>query len=672
MTLTRRLRPVTILTLLLTGGRLVAQRPDSTTRVDTTPQFATRRHVLPTVIVTGSLAARSSEKLGVTRSVMDQSALRAEPSRAAVDPLRHTTGIFVDEANGPLGPTIIRLRGGEETFSQVLIDGVQGNENGGFFDWQGLTLVNVDRVELARGPQSAVYGSSAMSGVVQIFTREGEPGRSRVEATLEGGRTAASAGNARGIVEASGGSERLRYSAGIGSAYDRGPYRLPHDLKSNDASARLDLLASGPFQLTAVGRFMGVDSKLPVRDAGTTRAPLDPNQRNERDRVIASIQAAWAPSERWTHRLTASEYRQDFTYIDRKDGLDPSQYQFFVFDANLDFHALVNRQTVRYVGTLIGEPSAPLAFTMSYGGQWEHESVKNALTGDFGPSSQSVSRPSIAGFVEGQARIGDRLSLLAGSRVEQYRGIDPAIVPRATAVFDLVPQRLALRAAAGRAYKAPNIQDQFPNNPFIVGNPDLSPETSTSWELGTDVTLSRTTGSLTVFRQSYDNLIRSVNYDASGRQINRNLGRSRASGLEAEVAVHPRPRLSFGASGSWTMTKVLDNRGLPSDQFPNGEGLPFRPTHTATAFVELPATRSISVLFRATSVGRQTVLTERFSGERRSVGPYSVISASGTFTLSRWLEAYLHAQNVLNEHYETGFDRPGAPRSAAAGLRVRR
>jgi outer membrane receptor protein involved in Fe transport len=274
--------------------------------------------------------------------------------------------------------------------------------------------------------------------------------------------------------------------------------------------------------------------------------------------------------------------------------------------------------------------------------------------------------------VEGQARIGDRLSVLAGSRVEQYRGIDAAIVPRATAVFDLVSQRLAVRAAAGRAYKAPNIQDQFPNNPFIVGNPDLRPETSTSWELGTDVTLPRTTGSLTVFRQSYDNLIRSVNYDASGRQINRNLGRSRASGLEAEVAVHPRARLSFGAGGSWTMTKVLDNRGLPADQFPNGEALPFRPTHTATAFVELPAARSISVLFRATSVGRQTVLTERFSGERRSVGPYSVISASGTFTLSRWLEAYLHAQNVLNERYETGYDRPGAPRSAAAGLRVRR
>jgi len=77
------------------------------------------------------------------------------------------------------------------------------------------------------------------------------------------------------------------------------------------------------------------------------------------------------------------------------------------------------------------------------------------------------------------------------------------------------------------------------------------------------------------------------------------------------------------------MTKVLDNRGLPSDQFPNGESLPFRPTHTATAFVELPATRAISVLLRATSVGQQTVLTERFSGERRSVGPYSVISNTG-------------------------------------------
>jgi vitamin B12 transporter len=653
---------------------VLAQRPDSLTRADSIREArrsARQRQLLPAVVVTGSLSGASAEKLGGSRTVIDRAALRAEPSAAAVDPLRRATGVYVDEANGPLGPTIVRLRGGEETFTQILVDGVQANENGGFFDWQGLTLVNVDRIEIARGPQSAVYGSSAMTGVVQIFTRAGEPGTPRVEALLEGAGRTSYGGGMRGTVDAAGGSQSVRYAAGVGSSYDRGPFRLPHDLRSNDVSLRVDALLSGPFQITAVARYMGIDSKLPVRDPGTTRAPLDPNQRNSRDRIITAVHGAWAPSDRWTHRLTLADYYQDFTYVDQRDGLVPESYPFFVFDANLDFNARVERRTARYVGTVTGQPRAALGLTLSYGGQWEREFLRTSLSGDFGPASQSISRPSVAGFAEAQARFGDRLSVLAGSRIEKFRDLPSAIVPRATAVFEVVPRKLALRAVVGRAYKAPNMQDQYPNNPFIVGNPDLEPETSTSWELGADVSSPRGTGSITYFRQSYDNLIRSVNYDQSGTQINRNLGRSRAAGVEAELVVHPRPRWSLGTGGSWTTTEVLDNRGLPSDQFPTGEPLPFRPEYTATAFLAVPATNFFTLVLRASAIGRQTVLSERFSGQRMSIEPYTVVMTTGTYTVSPSLEAYFHAQNVLDARYETAFDRPGAPRSAAVGLRLR-
>jgi vitamin B12 transporter len=663
-----------ILVLCISANSLFAQRPDSSARVDSSRgagQTARPRKLLPTVVITGSLSGTSHERLGVAHSVIDRTALRAEPSPAAVDPLRRTTGVYVDEANGPLGPTIVRLRGGEETFTQILLDGVQANENGGFFDWQGLTLVNVDRIELARGPQSAVYGSSAMSGVVQIFSRAGEPGSPRVEAMLEGAGRRSYGGGMRGMVEASGGSQRVRYAAGGGTAYDRGPYRLAHDLRSDDASLRVDLVPRGPFHLTAVARYMGVDSKLPVRDPGTTRTPLDPNQRNSRDRVVAALHGAWAPSDRWTHRLTLADYYQDFTYADQRDGLVPESYPFFVFDANIDFRARVERRTARYVGTVTGQPQPALGLTLSYGGQWEREFLRTSVSGDFGPASQSISRPSVAGFAEAQARFGDRLSLLVGSRIEKFRDLPSEIVPRATAVFEVLPRKVSLRAAVGRAYKAPNMQDQYPNNPFIVGNPDLEPETSTSWELGADVLSTRGTGSITYFRQSYDNLIRSVNYDQSGTQINRNLGRSRAAGVEAELVVHPRPRWSLGTGGSWTTTEVLDNRGLPSDQFPTGEPLPFRPEYTATAFLAVPATNVFTLVLRASAIGRQTVLAERFSGPRVSIGPHAVVMTTGTYSISPSLEAYFHVQNALDARYDTGYDKPGAPRSAALGLRLR-
>jgi outer membrane receptor protein involved in Fe transport len=413
-----------------------------------------------------------------------------------------------------------------------------------------------------------------------------------------------------------------------------------------------------------------MDSKLPVRDPGTTRVPLDPTARNSRDRAVVALHGAWAPSDRWTHRVMLSHYYQDFVYADQGDGLDPSQYQFFVFDASFRYHSVLDRTTARYVGTISGQPRSSLGLTVSYGGQWEQEALDVSTTGDFGDSEQSISRPSIAGFAEAHAQIGDRLSLLAGSRIEKFRGLGAAVVPRATAVFDVLPGSLALRVAAGRAYKAPNIQDQFPNNPFIVGNPDLKPEMSTSWELGADVTVSRATASLTVFRQRYEDLIRVARYDES-RQIFSNLGSSQASGIETELVVRPRPRWSFGGGGSWTVTEVLDNRGLGDEQYPRGDPLPFRPAYTATVFTEVPATRALSFFVRAAAIGRQTVLTERFSGARRSVDPYTVISATGTYTISPSFEAYVHAQNMFNREYETAFDKPGAPRSAALGLRLR-
>jgi outer membrane receptor protein involved in Fe transport len=318
-----------------------------------------------------------------------------------------------------------------------------------------------------------------------------------------------------------------------------------------------------------------------------------------------------------------------------------------------------------------GQPRPSLGITVSYGGQWEREALEVSTSGDFGAGETSISRPSVAGFAEAHAQFGDRLSLLVGSRVERFRGLDAAVVPRATAVLDLVPRTVAIRAAVGRAYKAPNIQDQFPNNPQIVDNPDLRPETSASWEIGADVSTPRATGSFTFFRQSYADLIRFVPYDESGRLITRNVGRSRAAGMEGEVVLRPRPRWSFGTGGSWITTKVLDNSGLSNDQFPNGERLPFRPDYTATAFVELPATNLFTLLVRASAIGRQTVLTERFSGARRSIDPYTVIMTTGTYTISPSLEAYVHAQNVLDARYDTAFDKPGAPRSAALGLRLR-
>jgi outer membrane receptor protein involved in Fe transport len=509
-----------------------------------------------------------------------------------------------------------------------------------------------------------------MSGAIQIVTRVGEPGSVRSEATVEGARTSPLGGNRRVTFESEGGTDLLRYSAGLGVAYDRGIYRLPNDLRSNDASVRLDVVPGGGFEVAAIARYMGVNFMLPVRDPGVTRMPLDPDQRNGRDRVVGSLEGTWTPSARWTHKLTLADYHLVFTYDNQDDKLDPSKYPFGFFDANYHYHAVLERLTGRYVGTVTGEPTPSLGFSFSYGGAWERESLHNDASGDFGPSTQAIGRSSIAAFGEGQLRVGDRLSFLTGARAESFHGVGGALVPRVTAVFQVIPGRVALRTAAATGYLAPNIQVQYSDPGFFIGNPDLKPEKSRSVEIGADFTGAFANASLTAFRQHYYNLIRIVPFDST-RQINRNLGSSRALGIEAEGAIHPRGQWVVGAEAAWTTTKMLDNTGLATDIYPDGQPLPFRPTYTASGYTTFPVFSPLSMTLRLSGVGPQIVLSERFSGARVSVAPYQTLGATATWPVSRTLDVYLHAENVLNSTYATAFDKPGAPRSVAAGIRIR-
>jgi outer membrane receptor protein involved in Fe transport len=511
-----------------------------------------------------------------------------------------------------------------------------------------------------------------MSGVVQFLTRPGTPGPARIGFEGEGG-TNAEGGSWRANADVAGGSEAIRYSAGLGGAYSRGIYAVPNDIDSREASLRIDASPSTRFDVTAVGRVIRVDAALPVRDPGATRVPLDPNARNERDRYVATAVARFHPSDRWVHRLRGSVYRQDFVYDDARDDVAASgDYDFFIFDANFRLDSEFRRSTVEYSGSHeVGGESA--AATLTWGAVAEREDLDSRTAGDFGDDHQTLGRSSIAGFAEALLTPFAGVDVLAGARVERYEGLDAAFTPRASIVLDLVPGRLSARAAAGHAYKAPNLQEQFLDNPFIESNPDLAPETSTSIEAGLDwrAAEGRLAIGLTAFRQSFDDLIRAVTNDATGRQTNRNLGRSRARGIEWNVRWRPARHWRVGTDGAVIDTEVIDNEGLAADDFPIGQTLPFRPDALGRAWIELLDAGPFSGTLTATYVGEQTVLTERFGGERVAVDPYVLLGADVSWTLTRRIDLYTRLDNLLGIRYETAFDRRGTPFTAALGFRLR-
>ena len=650
-------------------------------QADSSRRDTLRAVPLPPIVVTATLVPTLQSKLGVATSVLHRATLVAEPMPLAPRALAFLTGVAVAQSNGPNGPAVLHVRGGDEPFTQMMFDGVPVNISGGFNDVQGLMLTNVERVEIARGPLSARWGSSAMSGAVQFLTREGLPGRTRFELLAEGGRASERGDQLHSELNASGGTERLRYSGGVGYSYDRGIYRLAHNLRSGDASLRVDASLSETWSLTGTARYLNFHTNLPVRDQGVSRVPLDPNQRDGRNRWIGSTEATWATTPSWRNRFVAQVMRDEFDYVDAADGVtDSTAYPFvsgdsgFVADFNLTYNSAIVRPAVKYIGTndlAFGRAGSRLL--LSYGAEWSAEYEVDEQTGDFGDSRNEYQRDNLALFTELNTDLGSRVSLLAGTRLEQYEGLPVQLLPRASLIVALVPDRFALRAAAGRAFLVPNLTNQYLSNPFYEPNPDLDPMSSVTWELGASFSAPdrALTFSLGYFHQRNNDLIRTVPNADGTKVTNRNLGAAQSLGVEAELEGQWAQRWRGGLNVTFVETKILDNRGLDPTAYPNGGALPYVPRVTGSAFVSGDLSDAISAVARITLVGQQTVFTERFSGRRKTLDAYAPFDLVVQWHASDALDLYTRLTNVLDTRYEAAVDKPGTRRAAVVGVRTR-
>ena len=197
------------------------------------------------------------------------------------------------------GATSLFVRGGESDFNQVLIDGVRGmNPAGGLFDFSDLTTEGIDRIEIVRGPQSALYGSDAITSVVQLFTRRGD------------GPLGARFGFAGGEFETfeehagiSAGTERYGYAINVGRIDTDGILDFNNRYGNTTVASRFDWSPIETLDLTTTVRFNDSRFEIPSRDPGDRFPPLDPNQVSERKRLVVGPRAVWNPYPWWRHAL---------------------------------------------------------------------------------------------------------------------------------------------------------------------------------------------------------------------------------------------------------------------------------------------------------------------------------------------------------------------------------
>jgi len=575
--------------------------------------------VLKPVVVTANRVPTPSDAVTAAVTVISGASLRERGIRTVAEALRETLGAAVVETGGPGSQTSLFLRGGESDYAKVLLDGVPLNQPGGAYSFAHLTTDDVDRIEIVRGPASVLYGSDAVAGVIQIFTRTGV-GRGVAHVEAEAGAGSYGASRVGGTI--TGGTARFAYSLGASRFASDGLFPVNSGYRNNVVTARLHVTPDTHTDAAVTVRRGDGVFHYPTDGAGRI---VDANQfATDRGPAVA-VDVGRRVSGRVEARIQLATAETDSRVDDDPDAAG---------DTTLIFHS---RDRVRRRGAeLRANWQAAPAVVITAGVALEDAKLRHTDAcqfysgGSFFDCSgdpMNRTRSTHAVFVQWLGGIGRPLSANVGARLEDNQQFGSFATWRAGGAWRL-DDATRLRVAAGTGFKEPTFFEAYSTG-FVSGNPNLRPERSFSWEGGIEHTVPGTTLSLAVtyFDQRFRDL---VVYDFSRTPNYVNIAAAQASG--AEVALDWTARSGVAASLAYTYldTRVLDGGGDPT--FETGKRLIRRPANAATLRLAAPLGRRGTATLGARFVGdRDDIDFAAFS--RVTLHPYTRVQASFEYTV---------------------------------------
>ena len=636
--------PLTVVTaLLMTSAAAEGQQPDS----------------LPSVVIT---ATRVDTPIGAgvsAATVIDRAFIERSGIRDVAELLRLVPGVSVARSGGPGAQSSIFLRGGENDYVRVLVDGVQVNDPGGAVDLAWLTVDDVERVEVVRGPASVLYGTDAVSGVVQLFTRRAA-GR-LVDAEVSAGRYGHRVTRANvGL-----GSDRFGLTLGGASEVSDGILAFNSDYDRDVLSAALTARPGEATEVDLSVRGVNDEYHFPTDGAGVVS---DINAYRNTRRLIASSTLS--------HTLT-SRIRGEFSFTamnirGRDSDLPDSPTDtdgLFYYDAL----TMVRRRAAdARVHFMLG-PSI-----VTVGGEAVREAQRGTDSSNF-----SFERSRFVADRRNEAVYGQwlsehgRLTLSAGARYDENNTFGAFRTVRAGMAWRAWSGG-SLRLTAGTAFKAPTFFESF-NTAFSTGNADLDPERSRSWEAGIRQVVND--GSLTMAATWFDQRFRDMIQYAfiTPEQPNYfNVAAASARGLELELSLVPASRVRLGATTTLLRTRV-DDAGLQTGEeatFVQGNRLLRRPSVLSTASValDLPGATTVDALVTRTG-SREDRDFATFPATPVVLPAWTRLDIGVTRPIAREfngarIDLAVRLENVFGAGYEEIANYPAPGRSLTIGVRA--
>jgi vitamin B12 transporter len=599
------------LLLLFVSHPLAAQTP--------TPTPAAPRATLDAdVVVSAEAVPRPAETLAVAATVIGEEEIERSRTTTLLELLRTVPGLDVVQSGGPGKVASLFMRGTTSTQTLVLVDGVRlNNPYFGAVDLAGVSTANVERVEIVRGPFSALYGSEAVGGVIQILTKRGSAAESGLDAR---GWFAAGSKSARdGMAQVAVSQGAIDMTAGFRRTLTDGD--LPNDFFAGTTwSASLGLRATDGVRAGIV--FRREDSKTGVPFSGSTPTPY---QTNTDEATTVSLPLRFELSSRTAIEAVARWQTDHFT------SSDPLA-SFFTFS---------DTDSSRAGGRLALSTSLPW---QSLSAGVDTERTKVTADSSFGVALDGSTTHTWSLFAEDRISFpGDAVVATLGVRRDDHSAFGSAVSPRGTISWRVL-EPLKLRASVGRAFRAPTTGELY--YPFS-GNPDLQPEKSNGYEGGAEWTIfPALVAEATYFRNDIRNLIV---YDGQ-TGMNQSVGRARTEGLE--TVLRTTLRAAWFARASYTYLKATD---LDANQ-----PLVRRPAHRASVTVGRTYERGASWDITGIFVGRRA--DRDFLDFSKAVESPSYFRLDASLTLPPFfhLAPFARVTNVLDRRYQevNGYDAP--------------
>jgi len=578
------------------------------------------------ITVTATGLVTEAIEVPVPTTVISKQELEDAQAENIADVLRRVPGLTVVRSGDEGKVASVFTRGTESDQTLVLFDGIRLNSPYvGGYDLGLLTTSGIERVEVARGPYSALWGADAIGGVINVIPQVGGGGFS---ATLfgEGGED---------------GWQRYQGDLTLGGKsfglFLSGLHREGEgELDNSDFATDQQLVDVGwswgdGSRLAVVAQNLETETGIPFAIPGQPT----PERRQFSDERLIAMPLRWAIGKAWTLELTASEVTREFRFTDPEDptGITDSRTDADTRQARLaSHHALASH-------------------TVTWGGEWREDEVTDYS--NLGVNLDGQTTEVTSAFVQDVWRTGDKVQVILGTRWDDTEEWGSETSPRAHLGW-MVSDTIEMRVGYGTAFRQPSLGElYFP----MFGNPDLRPETSSSYEIG--FVEAPKNGSrraqLNVFSTELEDLIQ---FDFAS-YTNRNI--ARAEILGAEVAYESALTADFTQLVQVTWLDTEDDLGEPLLRRPEWSG-----AYTLTGSFWHKVRGDLTVLYLGSRWDVDPVTFERVE-----LGGSATVDLALGWQVLDALEITVRAVNLLDREYQAvrGYPAPGC--RVMGGLRLR-